>query len=77
MKILDNFTNPLDQFNFTNMQIQQHNYMSSLTNHRKLGNKYHQKLVQLMDGQAVIDKLLSRVIDNPKYAVREAADVAE
>lgn len=74
MTLLDNFTNPMDQFNFTNMQIQQHNYLSKLTNHRFLGNKYHQKLVQLMDGQSVIDKLMSRVIDNPKYAVRELAE---
>lgn len=73
MTLLDNFTNPMDQFNFTNMQLQQHNYMSGLTNHRFLGNKYHSKLVQLMDGQSVIDKLMSRVIDNPKYAVREVS----
>lgn len=75
MTLLDNFTDPMSQFNFTNMQLQQHNYMSGLTNHRFLGNKYHSKLVQLMDGQSVIDKLMARVIDNPKYAVREVSDV--
>lgn len=74
MTLLDNFTNPIYQFNFTNMQIQQHSYMSGLTNHRFLGNKYHSKLVQLMDGQSVIDKLMSRVIDNPKYAVRQSVE---
>lgn len=72
MTLLDNFTDPMEQFNFTNTQIGLHNFLSKLTNHRFLGNKYHSKLVQMMDGNQVYDKLISRVIDNPKYSVRDS-----
>lgn len=80
MTILDNFTDPVQQFNMQSyVDIQQglHNKLYRQTNGRKLGNKYHKKLGQMIDAIDIYDKLMSRVIDNPKYTVREAADVAE
>lgn len=76
MTILDNFTNPMDQFNmqsYVDIQQELHNKLHRQTNGRKLGNNYHKKLGQMVDAYDIYDKLMSRVIDNPKYAVRDVA----
>lgn len=76
MTLLDNFTNPMDQFkmqSYVDIQKELHNKLYQQTNGRKLGNKYHKKLGQMIDAIDFYDKLMSRVIDNPKYSVREVS----
>ena len=76
MTILDNFTDPVQQFNqrsYSDVQKIFDIKLQKQTSGRRLGNKYHQKLQQVIDAYDIYDKLMSRVIDNPKYAVREVS----
>ena len=77
MTILDNFTNPLQEFNqqtHTEMQQIFDIKLQRQTSGRRLGNKYHKKLEQIVAAYSFYDKLMSRVIDNPKYIVRESIE---